>query len=148
MPFSGLLRYADPLQAGRHPFQTYMCFLCVVAGFPLLFGEPNAGSVEASLPGWMAAAWGCCLTLGAILTLVGSYWRRDWLDALTIERIGLTGVGGGAFLYGLIILAQFSWGGVLAGFIVLGFGLACLSRSRDIGKVIKRGIRLKEEGRL
>lgn len=140
--------YADPLHAGRHPFQTYMLALCVVSGVPLLFGVSTAGSAEAILPHWVALAWGGGLSGGAAVALAGSYWpRRNYATALTIERIGLTVVGTSALFYTCLISAFLGWAGAVASMIVAGFGLASLTRAHDVGKIMLRAIATSTDGR-
>ncbi len=141
------VKYADPLHAGRHPFQTYILFLCVLSGVPLLFGEEPAARVEALLPSWIALTWAVCLVLGSVLSLLGSYWpRKNYATALTLERIGLDIVGPAALLYATL-LAVFAatsdggiWGSTVAVAVVGGFGLACLMRAGDLGAIIMRAI--------
>lgn len=190
------LPYVDPLRAGRHPFQIYMLTLCVVAGAPYLFGYATAEAVEKQLPVWMAAAWGIMLFFGAVVALIGSFWRGSFANALTMERVGLSLTGGAALVYGLCIIGTQSilaallvigiyigylllrvpitntrlsvratqrLGDLLtvlgivfitsnmtflvftpalsvltASFIILGFGLSCLTRARDIEAIFKR----------
>lgn len=141
MPHSAI-SYSDPLRAGRHPFQTYMLILCMIAGLPLLFGQPASATLEALLPPWCVYLWGFALTFGSAIALIGSYMpRHNYATVLTIERIGLAVTGFAGVAYSLLI-------GIYAGFqnsvaiaIIFGFGISCLIRARDIGKVIKRAIR-------
>lgn len=131
--------YADPLQAGRHPFQTYMLALSVITGLPLLFGRIPAGSIEDYLPEPLALAWGASLFFGSSLALAGSYWRGNYANALTLERVGLLGAGSAAIAYAFVVAVTVPpLGGLTAGGIILGYGLSCIIRSRDIGKIIRR----------
>lgn len=136
--------YADPLHAGRHPFQTFLLSLCVVSGIPLAFGVSTAQSIEATLPPWMAVSWGISLSVGAALGLAGSYWpRQRYAAALTLERVGLVIAGPAATVYAVVIFV-YGWpGGVVAGLITLAFGASCLKRAHDIGKVIHRAIAMR-----
>jgi hypothetical protein len=137
--------YADPLHAGRHPFQTFLLGLCVISGIPLAFGERTASSISALLPGWMAIGWGVSLSLGALVALVGSYWpRRNYATALTLERIGLVIVGPAAVVYACVIFIYGGMGGVTAGLITLAFGASAIQRAHDIGKVIHRAIAMAD----
>lgn len=135
------IAYADPLHAGRHPFQTFLLALCVVSGIPLLFGEQPAQSVETLLPAWIAMTWGWSLAGGALVALVGSYWpRSNYATALTIERIGLIIVGPAALLYATVLMLYAGLAATVAAAITLGFGAACIKRGRDVGKIIQRAI--------
>lgn len=133
--------YADPLHAGRHPFQTYLLSLCVVSSVPLIVGEARPNSIDATLPDPVATAWGIMLFVGAVTALFGSYWLWDYANALTIERIGLLFAGAPAVIYGLAIAAVAGWGGAVTSALTLGFGFACLRRSRDIAKIIHTAIK-------
>lgn len=133
--------YADPLHAGRHPFQTYMLTVCVISGIPLAANRPAARSIAETLPDWLAVTWGAVLVAGAITALTGSYWpRKGYATALTIERVGLLLVGAAAFVYGVIIIGYVGTAGSVAGLITLGFGAAALKRSHDIRKIFTRAI--------
>ena len=133
------IKYADPLHAGRHPFQSYLLTLCVVSGLPLLVGRVAAGSIAAYLPPALAFAWGLSLCLGSVTALVGSHWRGDYANALTLERMGLLLAGSAGVAYATVIIftAPLSAGLVSAG-LCLGFGASCIVRARDIGKIIAR----------
>lgn len=130
--------YTDPLHAGRHPFQTFMLALVVVSSIPLVFGRVAAGSIEETLPAWAAFAWGFGLLTGAVLALVGSFWRGAYDTALMLERIGLNFAGFAAVVYGLAIPIIGGWRGLTAAAITLGFGVSCLIRARDIARVFAR----------
>lgn len=133
--------YADPLRAGRHPFQTYMLALCLVSGLPLLFRPPAAGSIEETLPPWAGMVWGASLTIGAGAALVGCYLPRStYATALTLERTGLSVTGSAAVVYAIIIWLNIGLDGLIATGIILGFGVSCLIRSHHIGGVIVRAI--------
>lgn len=137
------IMYVNPLHAGRHPFQTFILSLCVISGLPLLFKQIPASSVEAFLPEWVAVTWGCALTIGAVLALVGAYWPEKWnyATALTLERIGLDIVGPAALLYSVVIFAFRGYGSAVAAAIVFGFAISCLIRAGDIGVIIQRAIK-------
>lgn len=141
-----LVPYADPLHAGRHPFQTFMLAVSVVSGVPLLFGRETAQSMHALLPDWMAISWGFSLCLGAALGLVGSYWpKANYATALTLERAGLWIVGPAALVYAAVLLLYAgALQGLTAALITAGFGASCIKRAHDIGKVISRAIATRE----
>lgn len=146
MPFRNLVRYADPLYAGRHPFQTYLLSLCVVSVVPQILGRRTATSIEALLPHWIAAAWLYALATGALVALIGSRMpRRHYASALVVEQLGLFIVAGPAFVYALAIMLYAGWGGIPAASLVFAFGVAALSRGRDIGRVLHRASLLVAE---
>lgn len=138
-PSRETIRYADPLHAGRHPFQTFLLALCVVSGLPLLVGRVSAGSIEEQLPFPLAIVWGFALFLGSITALVGSHWRGDYANALTIERMGLLVAGAAGVAYAVVILFTVPLHiGLVSSGIVVGFGASCIVRARDIGRIIAR----------
>lgn len=137
--------YADPLKAGRHPFQTYMLALTLASGFPLLLGKAPAGTLYAELPPLLEAAWGLMLFGGAAVALLGSYWRGGYSTALTLERAGLSVCGVPALVYGIDLLFAPNFSKMTAALILAGFGLSCLRRSRDIGHVVKRALTPDEQ---
>ncbi len=134
------ISYIDPLHAGRHPFQTYLLLLCIIAGLPILFGRIGASSIESELPFWLAFSWALLLFLGSAIGLVGAYWRGDPANALTIERIGLAVVGSAACVYAVVIIINTGWDRLIPAGITAAFGFASLRRARDIGQVIKMAI--------
>lgn len=135
----GHIRYADPLQAGRHPFQTYLLTLCLISAVPLLFGITPT-SIQAELPRWLVIPWGTMLLTGAGSALVGSHWRGNYANALTIERSGLAIVGMPALVFATAIIMYAGWHGLVSAALTAGFGLSCLRRSSDIGGIIKRAL--------
>lgn len=123
----------DPLDASRHPFETYLLSLAAVSGIPLLFGEPNSASIEATLPPLLVNGWGAMLMLGSLLALTGLYWRGRSITGLVLERAGLVGVGGASLVYGAAtMIAAGGWSGLFATCVVGGFGLACFAQARRI----------------
>lgn len=130
--------YTDPLRAGRHPFQTFMLGLCVISGVPLFAGHETAGSIEATLPDWLAVAWGVALFGGALIAMLGTYWRGEVDTALMLERMGLdlTGIAAVCYTSAIVIVAGVP--GLVAAAIVLGFATACLRRARDVAAMFSR----------
>jgi hypothetical protein len=141
------ITYADPLRAGRHPFQVYMLILSIAAGLPTALGVTSPTSISSVLPIWLQLMWGWCLVLGSATGLVGSYWRGSIVNALTIERVGLALVGTAALIFGFVIVVWFRWTGVASGLIIIGYGLSCVRRARDIGLVIRTALFNVQAGR-
>ncbi len=128
----------DPLEASRHPFETYLLVLAAVSGIPLAFGEPNSASIEATLPPLLVTGWGVMLVAGSLLALLGLYWRGHSGTGLLMERAGLVGVGGASLVYaGATILAAPGWSGAFAAAITSGFGVACFAQARRISTRIR-----------
>jgi hypothetical protein len=112
-----------------------------------MVGRVPAGSVQDNLPPWLVAAWGTVLLGGSVTALVGSYWRGNYANGITLERVGLNLVGSAGTTYALLILATAGMSGLLAGGIVLAFGLACMSRATDIAIIVRRALTTPAEVR-
>lgn len=137
--------YADPLRAGRHPFQTYLLALCVASSFPLVFGPTTPNTIHQALPGWLVTTWGLFLLIGSVVALAGSYWTGDYANGLTLERTGLALTGVAGLIYGFVIVAVLGWSGLLSGAITIGFGAACVARALDIGYVIRTALAMMQK---
>lgn len=141
------LHYADPLRAGRHPFQTYLLALCVVTGIPQLLGQDTSQSVEEVTPAVVSYGWALALVVGSAAALAGSYWPwRSYATALTLERAGLAVTGYAALIYAAAIVGTTGISRGVAAGIILAFGASCLRRSRDIGHVFRRAIDMTAAG--
>ena len=134
------ITYTDPLHTGRHPFQTYLCVLCIVSGLPIIIGHVGASSIESQMPFWLAYCWGWALFLGAAIGLVGAYWPGEYDSALTIERAGLAMLGTAAALYAIVILTVDGWDRLIPAAITFAFGFACIRRALDIGRIIRLAV--------
>lgn len=138
---SDVVPYADPLTAGRHPFQVYLLTLALISGITQLIGNQPPDTITESLEPFMVTIWSYMLVGGSLLTLMGSYWPKAHYDTgLTLERIGLAFTGTAACIYGIVIIRTLHLPGAVAGGITIGFGLACLIRTRGIGKIFNRAL--------
>lgn len=137
-PMRGTAQLVDPLAASRHPFEVYLLALSAVSGVPLLFGEPNSGTIDAELPREVVAAWGAMLIAGSTLALVGLFWRGGRAaSGLLMERTGLIGVGGASLVYAATALFSVGTDAAFSGCITAGFGAACFTQARRIGLRIR-----------
>lgn len=127
----------DPLEASRHPFETYLLALAAVSGLPLLVGQPNSGTINESLPPSVVATWGAMLVLGSSAALAGTYWRGRRSTGLLLERTGLVGVGGAAVIYALLAVANVGTQALFSACITAGFGFACFAQARRISARIR-----------
>lgn len=133
----GESQMVDPLDASRHPFETYLLLLATVSGVPLLFGRTNSGSMNETLPFVVVSAWGAMLVFGSLFALFGLYWRGRPSTGLLMERAGLVGVGGASVIYSAVVLIQAGFDGMFSACIVVGFGLACFAQARRISRRIQ-----------
>lgn len=131
--------YAHPLRAGRHPFQVYMMFLCLVTSLPaIIVGEVGSGAIQEALPAPLVFGWYVMLIVGSASALLGAFWTGHRVeDGLTIERIGLGFVGVTAIIFSVLVLANTGLLGTISAAIIGGFGAACLRRTRDLGGIIR-----------
>lgn len=122
-----------------HPFQTLIMFLCVITGIPILFGKaPAPASLEAALPLHIVYLWSGAISLGALLTLAGMFFRTK-VSGLLTEQLGLVLVGVACLFYAgiaIVTLGATSGAAVPAG-IVFACGVACLWRWRQIQTFLK-----------
>lgn len=107
-----------------HPFELYIATLAAIGGVPLLLGNPAPESIDALLPVYLARLWGFELVLGSALVLAGLIRPRT-----TLERRGHTLLAPAAVVYGTAIWTVLGGAGLLAGGILVGFGLACATRA-------------------
>jgi hypothetical protein len=126
-------KYADPLTAGRHPFQTFLMVLGLASGVSLLAAETNSASLEAQLPSALVTGWYLALILGSAMTLLGAYWPRSYDTALTMERAGLDISGFAAVVYAGVVVVNVGLAALYPVSIIVAFGAACIVRARDIG---------------
>lgn len=126
----------DPKMSGRHPFEIYMLLLVVITSLPVFFGAaPEPGSIEAELPTWAVFGWQTILAVGSVTSLVGIFWRNR-ATGLILEQLGLAFVGVASVIYAASVWAAAGIPAGIPGGIILGFGMACLIRWRDIQKTI------------
>jgi hypothetical protein len=138
---------AEATHTARHPLAIYLLGLCLISGVAALIGtaighptEPPA--VIHAVPEWARLGWYGLLIVGAGIALAGicrSHHKvRDLIGGLLWERFGMTGLGLGAALYGLALVALDGWVSKEAGVVTLLFAFACAVRARAIGRDLGR----------
>lgn len=155
MHFRRKVFYALPMWARENSFETFMSILCIFAAAPLIGGQVEADSVEATLPYFIVATWGVALAVGPVLTIFGlvmqartRYPRRIFFQRL--EAWGLSMLAYVGYLYSLAIFLLNPSGGFVAAMIILGFGLTC--HFRELAVMIQiadflEGIGVTKNGR-
>ena len=128
----------DDRKLGRHPFELFILYLCVVSSIPTILGlSPEPGSVEDALPAWLATTWSWTLFLGSVITVAGIYWKNR-ASGLIAEQLGLLVTGVAAIIYvGCALTIVGSAVQQPAG-IIAGFGIACLLRAHDLQGTIDK----------
>jgi CHASE2 domain-containing sensor protein len=138
----------DARFSGRHPFELFTLFLCVITALPTVLRlTPAPSSINMALPHWLVIAWSITLLVGSVAALLGVYWR-DRRTGLITEQFGLAVTGAAALIYAGCIIAV-GTGGVIPAGIVGGFGLACLWRWKDLQRIIDEAVayeRLRSRG--
>lgn len=127
--------WRQPTLSGRHPFEVFLLTMCAVSGVPLAFGAPRPGSINSQLPEALAVGWGITLALGSVTALAGIWWRNR-VSGIILEQIGLVAVGWAAIIYGAAAVIFAGWSAALPASLVLGFGVACLVRWRQLQKIL------------
>lgn len=126
----------DPQMAGRHPFEIFMLLLAAVTSIPSLLGAaPEPGSIEEALPGWASFSWQVALVIGSVMALVGIWWRER-ATGLILEQLGLALVGVAGVIYAFSVWSVVGVAAAIPGGIILGFGIACIVRWRQIQRTI------------
>lgn len=122
----------------RHTSHVFLLGLCVFSSLPTLFGRAKApGSIEATLPFTYVVVWAIILTSGAIVSLVGVYWRHR-LTGLLIEQFGMLFVSVATLYYTGILVSITRLDGLQNSAIIFGFGVACAIRYRQIQRYFKQ----------
>lgn len=126
----------EPLRWSRSPLQTFFLFLIAITGLLTIFGlSENAVITEMGEP-W-ASFWGAGLTVGATITVAGSYWP-DKITGMLIERSGIFLLGGISVIWPILIVSMVGWN--RSPFTVVStviFSATCFLQVRYINKHIK-----------
>lgn len=120
-----------PVRIARHipaivlaePWAIFIKALCILSGLTALFG-PEPGAIGRELPHWSALLWAVILVAGASSALYGLLRPQT-----AVEVAGLIWLGTAALVYAGAILLRFQLSSVVGGSMVLGFGLAALTRA-------------------
>jgi hypothetical protein len=126
-----------------HPFELYIAGLALLTAIPLVVGQPAPQTINALLPLWLVKVWGVELAVGAGLVVAGLLRPRSRL-----ERLGHSLLAPAAMTYGAAIVTVLGVTGVLAGGIVIAFGIACMTRAyvlRLAEDVISQALRLDRD---
>lgn len=129
----------------RHPFEIWLLGACALSGSFQLVSGARPGSVSAQLSPVAQIAWCVLLGVGAIVALVGIFWRGQVKVALEMESIGLTSVTVACLVYAIAISFAAGWNGAFSVFIFATFALCCLIRRRRIEKVLRPNRRRRQK---
>ena len=114
----------------RHPIVIYLLLLLAFSGARIMLGAPAPGSVESVLPLWGVVAWGACLALGAVSTLVGLYLqaRPNALTGAMLEQIGMACLGTGGGIYALVMISFGGGAATIPAGLIAGLAASCVYR--------------------
>ena len=116
--------------AVRYPPDPRVLFLlgmCVISGVPLVLADATPQSIMAQIPdAWVVVAWGLMLTLGALLTLIGT--MKQSVNGIIAEQVGSVAVGFSCIIFAGAIYGYTHWRGAVVMLLVFGLGVACLWR--------------------
>jgi len=129
----------------RNPFEVFLLVACLLASVVNVLGAGPPNSIRDSLPHWAQYIWEYLLLGGALVALIGLWWPRKKATSYIIEQVGLAAVGNGCAFYGIAVLFFAGPQGVVAAFMALGFGAACLWRYGQIESLLHEAIKEKEK---
>lgn len=117
------------------PDTVFLMFLSATSGALSLTGLSASDAVQSIVPFWVGVAWGALLTLGAIIALIGIFWR-DPVTGLEIEAAGRWMLGPASVAY-TVALVAYADGIFFPALFVLAFGIACMVRLVDISRMLR-----------
>lgn len=122
----------------RHPHEVFLLVFSIAGGLAFLLGSAPPSSLERALPAAVLYAWSWSLVLGGVLGLAGCYWRRNVELGLALERGGMMLATAAALLYTAVIVSLAWPQGVGAGIYIGSYGTACLVRTLQITRDLRR----------
>ena len=124
--------------ASRHPLVSFLLGLCVMNGFVQIAFGARPGSIQDQLDPAMQVVWSLFLLCGALLALIGIWWRGDNLKvALEIESLGMTSLAVAGVVYAIAIILIAPVTGATTWGVVLTFALVCVARRQKIESVLR-----------
>ena len=125
------------------PRALFVLVLCVIVGVPLVLANATPGTIAAQLdPAWVVI-WGVMLSVGSLLTLVGTF--KQNVNGIIIEQVGSVAVGFACLIYALAIWFQVRWAGAVPMVIVLGWGWSCFWRWGQLQAYISKAQRVADQ---
>jgi hypothetical protein len=117
------------ITTGRHPFQVAITATCLLSSIVILVTGSYPPSFVRGMPPGFVNIWLYVLSVDAVLTLMGIYWRGKLTSALLIEAGGVIGIAATTAVYS-VVMATFSGLNALgAGGFITGISIACWWRA-------------------
>lgn len=129
------------IREGRNPYEVCVCAAVVVITVYAVFqGDSPSASVQESLSFGQKVIWSLLCFFGAVVTLVGLYWRRDHMTGLLIERAGqvMLSFAVAAYLVALCKVSTFDRSGLVMAIgcaIVVGAGWRAWRITRGVSRI-------------
>ena len=122
----------------RHPFQLFMLIASFLYSLPgLVFHGIRPGSVQETVGPVGTIIWSIFLCVGTGAALLGTFgFAKDRATGLTLEELGLLAAGAATVYYAGVSLFANGWTAVFSAVVMLGFGSACLGRSRQLHRLL------------
>lgn len=143
MPYSSITRDS------RHPFETYTLAACVIAGGSAVFGGLRPSAINAAFPLWAQIIWGALLGGGALIALVGIWYKRRPVG-IFLEQVRLVSTGFMCFTHAASVYAFNNKGGFTSFCLFTLVGAACIKqylRLRTFLKHVDKIATMREEGK-
>lgn len=128
----------DPLRSGRHPFELFVLTLAFLVSIPTILGAtPTPGSINDTLPDWLALSWSVALAGGAGIALFGVFLLNRGVGII-LEQLGLGIFAIASMVYTGAAIYSVGWAALQPVGIVAGFGAACAWRYFQLQGVLNR----------
>lgn len=127
------------------PRALFVLVLCVIVGVPLIFANATPGSIASQLPPVAIVAWGCMLSGGSLLSLLGA--TRQTVNGVIVEQVGSVALGFACLIYAGAIWAAVQWAGSVPMGILFAFGLASFWRWGQLQGYLRAAEHLAQEAR-
>lgn len=124
----------------RSPNHSFLIGLVGLTGILIALGVSDNRIIIAMGEPY-ATIWGILLTLGAIITLSGTYWRGEVLSGFLVERSGLILLGSGSILWAILVLLRIHMDGLFSAVVTFGFASTCYMHIRWLNTNLNKVIR-------
>ena len=129
----------DPMGESRNPFQVFLLCLCIFSAWSILADDvpSTVGTIEYYLNTWQEVIWSTLLIGGSGFALLGMFWPYNRGTGLILKRFGFNVLCVPIFMYGLLLVFKFGFGGLTMATILWGFAIASGTQARRVNKRIK-----------
>ena len=128
----------EPLKPNINAMEVFLLLLCLYSGVNAVFTGPYVNAVDYLLgPEW-AFFWAIALIGGALLALIGVFWRGRAIVAIAFQEIGYAAFGIASIARGvaLILISR-----EVESIIIFGFAIAAFIRILQLEHRVRRSIK-------